>query len=176
MRASIASQRDDLARSAAALALDKTRLTELIAARQQSLSVAESALGAERKRAAELARQAANLKDLIASMEREIGAAKAGAEAALPPIKATAAEVASRAAAARGADPARLKPAIAFADAKGQLSMPVAGAVLKTFGSPDSYGGAEKGVSIATPPPRRCPRRSTAGLFTPARIGPMGNS
>jgi septal ring factor EnvC (AmiA/AmiB activator) len=144
LRASIASQRDDLARSAQSLALDKTRLTELIRARQQSLSVAETALGAERKRAAELAGQAANLKDLIAGMEREIGAAAAA-------DRATAADVASRAAAARGADPARLTPAIAFADAKGQLSMPVAGAVLKTFGSADSYGGAEKGVSIATP-------------------------
>ncbi|MFZ0208714.1 MAG: hypothetical protein WAL59_21850, partial [Roseiarcus sp.] len=40
LRASIASQRDDLARSAQSLALDKTRLTELIRARQQSLSVA----------------------------------------------------------------------------------------------------------------------------------------
>src|SRR5260370_1016726 len=39
LRASIASQRDDLARSAQSLALDKTRLTELIRARQQSLSV-----------------------------------------------------------------------------------------------------------------------------------------
>ena len=146
LRASIASQRDDLARSAQSLALDKTRLTELIRARQQSLSVAETALGAERKRAAELAGQAANLKDLIAGMEREIGAAAAAAA-----DRATAADVASRAAAARGADPARLTPAIAFADAKGQLSMPVAGAVLKTFGSANSYGGAEKGVSIATP-------------------------
>ena len=144
LRASIASQRDDLARSAQSLALDKTRLTELIRARQQSLSVAETALGAERKRAAELAGQAANLKDLIVGMEREIGAAAAA-------DRATAADVASRAAAARGADPARLTPAIAFADAKGQLSMPVAGAVLKTFGSANSYGGAEKGVSIATP-------------------------
>lgn len=148
LRASIASQRDDLARSAQSLALDKARLTELIRARQQSLSVAESALGAERKRAAELAGQAANLKDLIAGIER---AAKAGADAAAAADRATAADVASRAAAARGADPARLTPAIAFADAKGQLSMPVAGAVLKTFGSLDSYGGAEKGVSIATP-------------------------
>jgi murein hydrolase activator len=151
LRTAIASQRDDLARSAEALVLDKTRLTDLIGARQQSLSVAESALGAERKRAAELAGQAASLKDLIAGMEREVGAAKAGADAAAAADRAAAADVASRAAASRGADPARLTPAIAFADAKGQLSMPVAGAVLKTFGAPDSFGGAEKGVSIATP-------------------------
>jgi len=151
LRAAIAGQRDDLARSAEALVLDKTRLTDLIGARQQSLSVAESALGAERKRAAELAGQASNLKDLIAGMERDIGAAKAGAAAAAAADRVAAANVASRAAASRGADPARLTPAIAFADAKGQLSMPAAGAILKTFGSPDTYGGAEKGVSLATP-------------------------
>ncbi len=152
LRASIASERDDLTRSAADLALDKTRLTDLIEARQQSLAAAERALGAERARAGELAGQAANLKDLIAKMESEIGAAKAGAAAALAADQATAAEIASRAAATRGSDPARLKPAIAFADTRGQLPLPVAGAVLKTFGAPDSYGGAEKGVSIATPP------------------------
>ena len=152
LRASIAKERDDLTRSAADLVVDKTRLTDLIDARQQSLAAAESALGAERARAAELAGQAANLKDLIAKMESEIGAAKAGAAAALAADQATAAEVASLAAAARGADPARLKPAIAFSEAKGQVPLPVAGAVLKAFGAPDAYGGAEKGVSIATPP------------------------
>jgi septal ring factor EnvC (AmiA/AmiB activator) len=152
LRASISKERDELTQSAAELALDKTRLTDLINARQQSLAVAEMALNAERARATELAGQAGGLKDLIARMESEIGAAKAGAAAALAADQAAAAEVASRAAATRGADPARLRPAIAFADAKGQVPLPVAGAVLKTFGEPDSYGGAEKGVSIATPP------------------------
>ena len=48
-------------------------------------------------------------------------------------------------------DPARLKPAIPFADARGTIALPAAGAIVKTFGSPDAFGGAEKGVSIATP-------------------------
>ena len=50
-----------------------------------------------------------------------------------------------------GADPARLKPEIAFADAKGRVPLPAAGAILKTFGSPDDHGGTERGVSLATP-------------------------
>ncbi len=83
LRASIAAQRDDLAHSAEALALDKTRLTDLIAARQQSLDQAQSALEAERKRAAELANQALNLKDLIAQMESQIPGARAGASRAV---------------------------------------------------------------------------------------------
>jgi len=144
LAALIAKERDELAQRSSNLALDKTRLTALIDARQQSLSAAEQALAAQRERDARLAEQASNLKDLIARMESEIGAAKSADQA-------IAADVAAKAAAARGADPARLKPAIAFADAKGLVSLPVAGAILKTFGSADAFGGAEQGVSIASP-------------------------
>ncbi|HYA73396.1 MAG TPA: peptidoglycan DD-metalloendopeptidase family protein [Roseiarcus sp.] len=144
LRGSIAKERDELAQRSSNLALDKTRLTALIDARQQSLSAAEQALAAQRERDARLAEQASNLKDLIARMESEIGAAKSADQA-------IAADIAAKAAAARGADPARLKPAIAFADAKGLVSLPVAGAILKTFGSADAFGGAEQGVSIASP-------------------------
>ncbi len=145
LKSSLAKQRDDLASASGKLVLEKARLADLINARQDSLGIAESALAAERKRAEALAGQAVSLKDLIAKMEAEIGAEKAGAEAA-------AADVAARAAAARGADPARLKPAVAFADAKGQLNFPAAGEILKTFGASDGFGGAEKGVSMATSP------------------------
>ena len=144
VRASIAKQRDDLARRSANLELDKTRLSALVDARQQSLSAAEQALAAERERDAQLAEQASNLKELIARMESEIGAANSADQA-------MAADVAAKAAAARGAEPARLKPGTAFADAKGLISLPVAGAILKTFGSADAFGGAEQGVSIASP-------------------------
>jgi septal ring factor EnvC (AmiA/AmiB activator) len=44
-----------------------------------------------------------------------------------------------------------LRPAVAFADVKGQVALPAAGAIVKGFGAPDAFGGAEKGVSIATP-------------------------
>ena len=143
LRASIAKQRDDLARSAQGLALDRTKLTELISARQQSLDEAQGALDAERKRATELANQALSLKDLIARMESQSPGAKAGARAAAE---------ADSAPAQGGSDPGRLKPAVAFADAKGLLPMPAAGETLKNFGDADNYGGTEKGVSIATPP------------------------
>ena len=141
LRASIAKQRDDLAQRSAALAADKMRLAALIEARQQSLTEAEQALAAQRDRSAQLAEQATNLKDLIAKMESAGSADRANA-----------ADIAARAAALRNADPARLKPAIAFADARGSLDIPVAGSVLKTFGDPDGFGGVEKGMSIGAPP------------------------
>ena len=140
LRAAIAKQRDDLAERSASLSADKTRLAILVEARQESLSAAEQALVAQRERAAQLADQATSLKDLIASMERSAAGDVAGA-----------ADIAARAAAVRAADPARLKPAVAFADAKGTLALPVAGAVLKSFGDADGFGGVEKGVSIGTP-------------------------
>ncbi len=152
LRKSIAAEREDLAKRAQSLGEDRTRLAALIDARQQSLAEAEKALDAERDRAAELARQAATLKDLIAGLESQSAAAKAAAEAARQSAEAAAAEVKQRAAALQGKDPARLKPSLAFADAKGTLDLPVAGAIVKAFGAPDAYGGTEKGVSIATPP------------------------
>jgi murein hydrolase activator len=151
LRKSIASEREGLGERAQSLAKDKERLTVLVAARQQSLADAEQALGSERDRAAELARQAANLKELIARMESEIGPAKAEAAASRAADEAAAAEVQTRASEARSKDPARLRPALAFAETKGQLALPAAGAILKAFGAPDAFGGAEKGVSIATP-------------------------
>jgi murein hydrolase activator len=141
LRETIVSQREELGKAAALLHDDRARLAVLIEARQQSLSEAQSALTAERDRATDLARQASNLKDLIARMESEAGAA----------AQAAAAEIKSRAETARPKDAAALKPALAFADAKGALDLPVAGVIVKTFGAPDGYGGLERGISIATP-------------------------
>jgi murein hydrolase activator len=151
LRKSIAAENESLGQRAAGLATDKERLTALVAARQQSLTDAEQALGSERDRAAELARQAVSLKELIARMESEIGPAKNAAAASRAADQAAAAEVQSRASALGAKDPARLRPAVAFADVKGQVALPAAGAIVKGFGAPDAFGGAEKGVSIATP-------------------------
>jgi septal ring factor EnvC (AmiA/AmiB activator) len=151
LRKSIAGERENLSRRAAELEQDKTRLTALVSARQQSLADAEQALGSERDRAAELARQAASLKELIARMETEIAPAKAAAAASRAADEAAAADIKNRAAAAQTKDPARLKPAIPFTEAKGQVALPAVGTILKAFGAPDAFGGAEKGVSLATP-------------------------
>src|SRR5450432_359228 len=128
LRKSIADEREALGQRAASLSKDKVQLTALVSARQQSLADAEQALGSERDRATELARQAANLKELIARMETEIAPAKAEAAAARAADEAAAAEVQSRASAVRTKDPARLRPALAFAEAKGQVALPAAGA------------------------------------------------
>lgn len=153
LRRSIAAERDGLTEEAARLGLDRSRLSALIEARQSALAAAEQALSAENARAAELARQASSLKDLIARMETDVGAAAAReAEAARKAAQTAAPEAQRRIAMAPFKDPARLAPAGAFADAKGMLPMPAAGALQRGFGAPDGFGGTEKGLLIATRP------------------------
>jgi septal ring factor EnvC (AmiA/AmiB activator) len=157
LRRSIAAERDSLAADVARLGLDRQRLAALIDARQSALAAAEQALGAERDRAVDLAKQAANLKDLIARMESEVGAAARGAEAARRSDAAQRAAAAASPPEARRKlamapfnDPARLAPAIAFADTKGLLPMPATGSLQRGFGASDGFGGVEKGILLAT--------------------------
>lgn len=150
-RESIARERDELAEKGKALALDKTRLAALIDARQQSLTLAQGALGSQHERADELAKRATSLKDLIAGLDSEKAARIAAAAAVHAAKVAVATDIEARARAARGAGPGRLKPEIAFADAKGQTPLPAAGAIAKSFGEPDGLGGTERGVLMATP-------------------------
>ncbi len=148
LRRQIAEERDALGRDLLVLADDRQRLSLLIDERQKRQWEAEKALADERQRAAQLARQASDLKDLIAKLEQ-------GLE--------TGARTAARAAEDRRApdgrpdlaalrDPGRLTPAIAFASAKGKLPLPTSGVRIREFGAADGLGGAEKGLSIATRP------------------------
>lgn len=170
LRAKIAADSETLKRDLAALGQERTRLAALVEARQASVSEAEKALGAERERARDLARQATTLKELIERMEREVAAAARAADEARRADaaqaraeeerrRAEADQVAARIAAPLR-DPARLAPAAPFAETKGFLPLPAAGRVVKSFGAPDGFGGVEKGLSIAT--------RAQASVAAPA--------
>ncbi len=139
-REGIADERAALARESAALAAELQRLSGLIDARQASLADAQKALNSQTAKMTDLARQATDLKDLIARMEIEISAAAAGAPNPATPVP------------GQPRDPARLAPAVAFNDTKGTLSPPISGAVVKPFGSPDGFGGTERGVSFSARP------------------------
>jgi septal ring factor EnvC (AmiA/AmiB activator) len=153
VRKTIADERDKLASEHIALAAEQQRLAALVAARQTSLQDAEQALEAERARSEQLAGQATDLKDLITRMEADAAAASHAADAAQKAPVASEANGGTHVAALTPfKDPARLAPAIAFADAKAMLPLPVSGTVLKSFGAPDGFGGVEKGISIATRP------------------------
>ena len=157
LRTSITTARDGLSRHARTLELERLRLTKLMEAKHQLLSEAEVAMGAERARAAELARNASSLKDLIAKMEAEIAASQKAAEEARKSEDAQkqaaltdATAIQRKLEAGAFKDPARLTPALPFVNARGLLPQPVSGALLKAFGAPDGFGGAERGVSFRT--------------------------
>jgi septal ring factor EnvC (AmiA/AmiB activator) len=52
-------------------------------------------------------------------------------------------------------DSDRIRPAIAFASARGRLRRPVNGTEIHSFGSTDAFGGTAQGASIATRPGAR---------------------
>lgn len=152
VRARIAAERDSLAGEVENLARERIRLASLVEARQKAMGEVEKALEAERRKAAELARQASSLKDLIAAMERESGAARRGAEAArrADEDRQKTAALPREAGMSPFADRSRTAPAVAFAEARGLLPLPVSGRLAKKYGDKDDFGGLERGLSIAT--------------------------
>ncbi|HLH97663.1 MAG TPA: peptidoglycan DD-metalloendopeptidase family protein [Xanthobacteraceae bacterium] len=139
LRAQIAMERDALTRELALLGEEHQRLSLLTEQRQKQLADSEQALEQEHQRAAQLARQADNLKDLIAKLEQSPGPTGHDDKPERPDLAAL-------------GNPGRLAPAIAFAAAKGRLPLPVNGVRIKEFGAPDGLGGTEKGLTVATRP------------------------
>jgi septal ring factor EnvC (AmiA/AmiB activator) len=138
VRKQIAAERDTLKQELASLGDERTRMSALIGERQKQQAEREQALAAERSRAAELAKQADNLKAFIAKHE----------QGQTPATRAARGDQPSSLSAQH--DPGRLAPAVAFASLRGHVPNPVNGVKLKVFGDPDGMGGSEKGVSIAT--------------------------
>ena len=145
VRKQIALDHGRLSRELATLGNEQLRMNLLIDQRQKNQAEAEKALDSERQRAAGLARQVDNLKDLIAKLEVGLDSASRAARAA-----ARSADDATKPNLATLKDPGRLAPAVAFASTRGRLPLPVNGVKIHEFGSTDTGGGTEKGLSIAT--------------------------
>ena len=145
VRKAIVSENEHLAQDRDVLGREQLRMNLLINERQSKQSQTEEALEAERARAAELARQADNLKDLIAKLESALDPATRNAHAEARSIE----EDATRPALAALKDPGRLAPAVTFAAMRGRLRLPVNGVKVRDFGGSDAAGGTQKGQSIA---------------------------
>lgn len=148
IRKYIAEERDRLQRDVAALQEERQRMALLVDERQKRQTETERALDAERQRAQSLARQVGDLKDLIAKVEQGLDSATRAARAAARASDDKAKD--SRVDLAALKDPGRLAPALVFASAQGHLPLPVNGVRIREFGGPDSLGGSEKGITIAT--------------------------
>jgi len=152
LKGAITADRSTLGTELRALNGEQERLTALIDARQKRIADAERSMGAEKEKAANLARQAGTLKELIDRMEKEITGAHKAAEEARKAAEAQEKEARARFAQAAFQDPARLAPKIPFSEAKGLLPRPVGGDVVQGFGASDGYGGTTRGISITTRP------------------------
>jgi murein hydrolase activator len=148
VRKAIVGENEHLARDLDLLGREQLRMNLLIDERQKKQSQTEEALDAERTRAAGLARQAENLKDLIAKLESALDPATRNAHAEARSIE----EDATRPALAALKDPGRLAPAVTFSALRGRLRLPVNGARIRDFGASDGVGGTQKGQSIAAHP------------------------
>jgi septal ring factor EnvC (AmiA/AmiB activator) len=149
VRQDLAVERDKQATEIAALSAEQKRMAALVEQRQKRQAEVEHAMEEERQRVLALARQADNLKDLIAKLEQGAEAARRAARFANRPADESKPS-SPRSATAAPNDASRLAPAIAFAAAKGTLLLPANGAKIKDFGASDRTGGTEKGISIAT--------------------------
>ena len=150
IRNSIVTEKTQLSLELPALATEKQRMTLLIDERQKKQTEIEKTLDAERQRAAALARQIDNLKDLIAKLEQGREAASRAARGAERPVDDHKFDSTTNLAAPK--DPGRMQPAVAFASARGLLPRPVNGVKIRDFGASEGLGGAERGISIATRP------------------------
>jgi septal ring factor EnvC (AmiA/AmiB activator) len=150
VRKAAAAESESSSHDLSALSQDSQRMTLLIEERQKKQAETEQALQAQRERAAGLAREADNLKDLIAKLEQDNAASAAAAQAAGRADAKEGSGKPERSSFAALKDPGRLVPAISFAAAKGSLPLPVNGVKVREFGDTDRLGGSEKGLSIAT--------------------------
>ena len=148
IRKEIADEKERLVRDVASLTEERQRIGLLIEERQKKQAETEKALEAERQKALALARQVDNLKDLIGKVEQGLDSASRAARSAERAAEDKAKD--NRIDLAALNDPGRLAPAVAFAAARGHLPLPVNGVRIREFGVPDSLGGTEKGLTIAT--------------------------
>src|SRR5262249_24797856 len=121
VRNPIVSENEHLAQDRDVRGSQQHRITVLTNERQSKPTQPEAVVEAERARAAELARQTDNLKDLIAKLESALDPAARNAHAEARSIE----EDATRPALAALKDPGRLAPAVTFAAISGRLRFAV---------------------------------------------------
>lgn len=147
--ASIDAERQRLVAAVADQLQEKRRLELLVDEKRRLQGETERDLVAERQRSGELAAKAANLKELIASLEAEAekrrGEAEAGQRAAEEQARQDA-ELASLPV----PEANRLTGPLSFDALRGQVPLPVTGRTRLRFGASDGNGGVMHGDTVAT--------------------------
>lgn len=147
--ASITEERKRLAERITEQIAEKERLGRLLAERKRLQAASEAEMIAERKKTEELVGKATNLKDLIASLETEIGSirrAQEEARRAEEERRKREAELANRPVPSAN----RLSSAEPFRRLKGKLALPATGRIVARFGAADGVGGRRNGDTVQT--------------------------
>jgi septal ring factor EnvC (AmiA/AmiB activator) len=144
VRKKIIAERDRLQNDVAVLGREQLRMTLLIDQRQKKQAVAEQSLDTERKHATDLSHQVDTIKDLIGRLEQDLDPATRAKRDSARSIESDA----TKPHLAALGDPGRLAPAVAFADMRGRMRLPVNGMRIRDFGGSDGSGGTQKGLSI----------------------------
>lgn len=150
LRNGITEEKANISKEMEQLAGERQRLASLIEARREREAAAAKDVEAQKALGDQLAGQARSMRDFVEKIEKEISVANRAADSARQAIEQETREQRERMTALAFKDPARLAPKIAFADAKGLLSLPVAGSRLRGFGDPDGAGGTTRGISVET--------------------------
>lgn len=150
LRNGIAEEKANIGKEMEQLAAERQRLASLIEARREREAAAARDVEAQKALGDQLAGQARSMRDFVEKIEKEISVTNKAADAARQAIEQETREQRERMTALAFKDPARLAPKIAFADARGLLSLPVAGSRLRGFGDPDGAGGTTRGISLET--------------------------
>lgn len=147
--ASIEAERQRLAKTVGDQVAEKERLALLLAEKQRLKTETEAALSQETAKAANLARQADSLKDLIAGLEKDVVGARSAEDKARRQEEARQKREAALAAlpVPEGNQLAELAP---FSKLQGKLSLPAAGRIARQFGKYDDNGGVMQGDMVAT--------------------------
>lgn len=152
LRNGIAAEKTNIGAEMEQLAAERQRLAALVEARREREVAAAKDVEAQKALGDQLAGRARSMRDFVEKIEKEISVANKAADAARQAIEQETREQRERMTALAFKDPARLAPKIAFADARGLLSLPVAGSRLRGFGDPDGAGGTTRGISLETRP------------------------
>ncbi|MGN6098300.1 MAG: murein hydrolase activator EnvC family protein [Bosea sp. (in: a-proteobacteria)] len=152
LRNGIAAEKTNIGAEMEQLAAERQRLASLVEARREREAAAAKDVEAQKALGDQLAGRARSMRDFVEKIEKEISVANKAADAARQAIEQETREQRERMTALAFKDPARLAPKIAFADARGLLSLPVAGSRLRGFGDPDGAGGTTRGISLETRP------------------------
>jgi murein hydrolase activator len=147
---SISNERSSLLTSMRMQTEERHRLGLLVAEKQKLRAETEANLETEKKNAEAFAKKARNLKDLIASLEKDMAAEEKAAERARR-------EEEKRLALERRmkeaeTEAAMLAPGASLARLRGELVLPVSGKIARPFGADDGFGGTTAGISVAAAP------------------------